>query len=292
VRRARRPRRPPPPGPEISVTEVEDLIRDPYKVYARRVLGLRPLDPLRPQPDAALRGSALHDILDRFVRGLPRCAAARTPRPSFCARDAVLAGAAPWPAARRLWHARLRAWRPGSCGPRPSAAPSPTPWLREVKGRLDRCRPALNRPVTLVGKADRIDRLPDGRIAIYDYKSGKPPTEKEERAFAKQLWLEAAMAADGAFGEDGPLETARIAYIGLGAQPEVRPMTRRGPSAELTGRVPRLLGPFPRSAAPAFRRAARARHAAGPAITTSSRATANGTRPSTPVLLPSGRRTP
>jgi RecB family exonuclease len=30
----------------ISVTEVEDLIRDPYKVYARRVLGLRPLDPL------------------------------------------------------------------------------------------------------------------------------------------------------------------------------------------------------------------------------------------------------
>ena len=29
------------------------------------------------------------------------------------------------------------------------------------------------------------------------------------------------MAADGAFGETGPLETARIAYIGLGASPVV-----------------------------------------------------------------------
>jgi ATP-dependent helicase/nuclease subunit B len=63
--------------------------------------------------------------------------------------------------------------------------------------------------------------LGDGRIAIYDYKSGKPPTEKEERGFSKQLWLEAAMAADGAFGDDGPLETARIAYIGLGSTPSV-----------------------------------------------------------------------
>jgi ATP-dependent helicase/nuclease subunit B len=78
-RRSCDPRRPTPeprpaPAPpvrarpsEISVTEVEDLVRDPYKVYARRVLGLRPLDPLRTQPDAALRGSAIHKI-PRTVR--------------------------------------------------------------------------------------------------------------------------------------------------------------------------------------------------------------------------------
>ena len=30
------------------------------------------------------------------------------------------------------------------------------------------------------------------------------------------------MAADGAFGEAGPLETARITYIGLGASPRGR----------------------------------------------------------------------
>jgi ATP-dependent helicase/nuclease subunit B len=60
---------------EISVTDVEDLVRDPFKVYARRVLRLRPLDPLRPQPDAALRGPRLHDILDRFTGAFPDAAA-------------------------------------------------------------------------------------------------------------------------------------------------------------------------------------------------------------------------
>ena len=55
----------------MSVTEVRTLIRDPYAVYARRVLGLRALDPLRPEPSAAERGNVLHDIMDRFLRGLP-----------------------------------------------------------------------------------------------------------------------------------------------------------------------------------------------------------------------------
>jgi RecB family exonuclease len=108
---------------------------------------------------------------------------------------------APWPAARRSGRLGWSAWRHGSLEPRRSAGRFAAPWLREAKGggRSTGCRNGA--AITLVGKADRIDRLPDGRIAIYDYKSGKPPTEKEERSFAKQLWLEAAMAADGAFGK-------------------------------------------------------------------------------------------
>ena len=44
------------------------LIRDPYAVYAGRILRLRPLDPMRPAPDPRLRGQVLHLIVERFIR--------------------------------------------------------------------------------------------------------------------------------------------------------------------------------------------------------------------------------
>ncbi len=41
----------------LSVTEVETLVRDPYAIYARHVLGLDPLDPIgaAPTPRSAAR---------------------------------------------------------------------------------------------------------------------------------------------------------------------------------------------------------------------------------------------
>ncbi len=53
---------------ELSVTGITTLIRDPYAIYARHVLQLRPLDPLRAEPDALARGSVLHRILEAFIR--------------------------------------------------------------------------------------------------------------------------------------------------------------------------------------------------------------------------------
>jgi len=39
--------------------------------------------------------------------------------------------------------------------------------------------------ITVHGRADRIDRLPNGRLAIVDYKTGKPPSKKAiEAGFA------------------------------------------------------------------------------------------------------------
>jgi ATP-dependent helicase/nuclease subunit B len=53
----------------------------------------------------------------------------------------------------------------------------------------------------LTGRADRIERRRDGSLAILDYKTGTPPTQKEvDAGLAPQLLLEAAMAQAGAFG--------------------------------------------------------------------------------------------
>ena len=51
----------------------------------------------------------------------------------------------------------------------------------------------------LTGKPDRIDRLDDGRLLLIDYKTGDPPTPKQQAHFDKQLLLLAAMAEAGGF---------------------------------------------------------------------------------------------
>jgi ATP-dependent helicase/nuclease subunit B len=65
----------------------------------------------------------------------------------------------------------------------------------------------------LTGRADRIEKRADGSLAILDYKTGQPPSERAVEAGASpQLPLEAAMAAAGAFqaGWHGP--AAELAY--------------------------------------------------------------------------------
>src|SRR5205823_8416270 len=54
--------------------------------------------------------------------------------------------------------------------------------------------------VTVHGRVDRIDRLADGALAIIDYKTGAPPTQKAVNAgFALQLGLLGLIGRAGGF---------------------------------------------------------------------------------------------
>src|SRR5262249_12666573 len=60
----------------LSVTEIEDWLRDPYTIYARHVLRLQPLDPIDMPPGAADRGTLIHgsigDFAKAYVQELPK----------------------------------------------------------------------------------------------------------------------------------------------------------------------------------------------------------------------------
>jgi ATP-dependent helicase/nuclease subunit B len=73
--------------------------------------------------------------------------------------------------------------------------------------------------ITLTARADRIDLLPNGRLAILDYKTGTPPSKKQVLEGHKpQLVLEAAMLAARAFpGLAGDAE--RLDYWKLSGGP-------------------------------------------------------------------------
>src|SRR3546814_2537943 len=45
---------------------------DPYALYAREILHLRPLDPLDADPGAAERGTLVHAALEQFLKRHPK----------------------------------------------------------------------------------------------------------------------------------------------------------------------------------------------------------------------------
>lgn len=215
TRRAPRPAPCPPASArptELPVTGLARLIRDPYAVYARHVLGLRPLDPLHPQPDALLRGTVLHKVIEAYARAEP---AADRHAQLMALTDTVLAEAVPWPGARALWRARMARVAPWFLAQ--ERALRGTPVLLERKGSVTLDDPGF----TLTARPDRIDLWPDGRVQILDFKTGTPPSKKQQARFDKQLLLEAAMAARGGFVQLGPRDVARITYVGLGATPKL-----------------------------------------------------------------------
>lgn len=115
VTRADPVRRPAPTPPvavrprKLSVTEIETWLRDPYAIYAKHVLKLRPLDPLDVPIGPRERGTALHKALEDFIAqhpgGLPMISKNACPRsPMRCLRKPA--------SPRRHW----AVWRPRFLG--------------------------------------------------------------------------------------------------------------------------------------------------------------------------------
>ena len=69
--------------------------------------------------------------------------------------------------------------------------------------------------IRIHGRADRIDRLADGTLAVIDYKTGKPPSgTMVEKGYALQLGLIGLIAREGGFaGVKG--EPVRFEYWSL-----------------------------------------------------------------------------
>lgn len=250
---ARRPHPRPPVAArptELWATQVQTLIRDPYAVYARHVLGLRPLDPVGRGLDARDRGMALHEALARFVRATLGWSPDRPPEEwaaalSEAGEAAWAARAAP-PALRRLWRARLSRLAPAFLGEEIARRSLGRP-LVELEGERRLGAPAFR----LRARADRIDLRDRGAMAIYDYKSGRAPSAKQIRQFDKQMPLEAAIALGGFWREDRPgaadrdlaaTAVAALAYIPLGGPEGGRAAPLEGEPAALAAEAWEGLG--------------------------------------------------
>lgn len=191
--RAKRPA-PSPPLAErpraISVTEVDGLNADPYSFYARKMLKLSALDAPGEEPDARWRGTFLHAVLEDWGKEDAFAAGALLPRLQQAFDSSGL-----HPVVRALWQPRFEeAAEFFEEQVNEARAQGRIPLLAEAAGNMDVAG------VRLKGKADRIDKLADGSLAIIDYKTGKPPSDKQvKNGYALQLGLLGFLADAGRF---------------------------------------------------------------------------------------------
>ncbi|MQQ08191.1 double-strand break repair protein AddB [Epibacterium sp. SM1979] len=197
---------------KLSVTEIPRLIRDPYAIYAKHVLRLKPLNPLVQEPDALLRGIVLHRVFELFVKQTLADDTALSPEVLIETALKELEAHVPWPVARSLWMSRIRRIARAFVEGEQNRQQRATPALFEGEGhaRLDPL------DFTLTCRADRIDRDARGMLHLFDYKTGAPPTVAMQKKFDKQLLIEAALVEQGGFEALGPGEVQSAAFLGLG----------------------------------------------------------------------------
>lgn len=213
----------------LSVTRVEQLVRDPYAIYCESVLGLRPLDPLDLPADVRVRGTAIHKALERFEDESPDGDAEallllleeELRRGGEVEIDLIALRDR-----RRDVCKSYLVWRQDT-----AHALSDAP-LTEQRGTLE--LKIQGRAFTLSGTADRIEQRHDGAIAILDFKTGKPPTEKQVRAgLSPQMPLQGLIAREGGYSEIGKARVEALTYLRFGTQFQVQELGAAAPRSKL-----------------------------------------------------------
>ena len=202
----------------LSITEIETLIRDPYAIYAKHILKLAPLEPLGREPDAALRGTLIHQALGDFTNAWNGGFDAAAEAELAAVGRRVLEVIRDHPDAWSVWSIRFVAIARWYVGWEAGRSARVAERSAEVAGALT--VPVSDGVFTLRGRADRLDLMADGTVEIYDFKTGTPQTERTVFAgLTPQMTLEAAMARAGGFDEElakvgrQPLASRSIAVL-------------------------------------------------------------------------------
>ncbi len=206
---------------ELSVTQIETWMRDPYQIYARHVLKLKALDPVDADPGGAERGTFIHEALEKFIKAFPDVLPpdAEKQLEAF-GRAALTEMRIPqeveafwWPRFEKIVVEFIRQEREWREDAKPYLTETSGKWQFEAKGG----------PFVLNGKADRIDKFRDGSYAIIDYKSGFTPENSAVKSgLSPQLPLEGLMLECGGFEKITAGQVSELVYwkvTGSGQKP-------------------------------------------------------------------------
>lgn len=203
-----KPVSPPAPRPPVvsrptrlSVTQIQEWMRDPYALFAKKILGLKVLDPIDDRPNAAQKGIILHEALERFLKEEGDVAGAVGLNRLMAIGREVFEPVVTQPTVYAFWWPRFEKIARWFVDSHPVHTKDYETVLiegwAEKTLEFDSGVPSF----TLVAKADRIDKnRSTGALMVIDYKTGTTPTTRQmEAGFAPQLPLEAWLAEVGAF---------------------------------------------------------------------------------------------
>ena len=195
----------------MSASNVELWLRDPYSIFAKYILNLRPLEDINPDLSLADYGNIIHAILEQFNNKYSK------DYPENAEQELLDLGQEYFMKNEIAQETKAFWW--------PNFEKS-VKWLvekerlyrkniskiyNEVSGQMIIKSPAGDFRVT--AKADRVDITKDGKINIIDYKTGKARSKKEvENAFAPQLPIEGLIAKNGGFSDIKKADVNELIY--------------------------------------------------------------------------------
>ncbi len=224
------PRSAPEPRPPVkarprtfSVTDIETWIRDPYAIYAKKILNLRPLNPIDMAVDRMQHGTVIHKILETFVAAYPDDLPDNATEQLLKIANDAFSKIEDQPNVEAFWKPRFEDLAHWFVATERERRLNAKPLVLEQAGVVLLPGPAGD--VQLKCRVDRIDQCQDG-LVIYDYKTGVLPSKKEvQSGLSPQLSLEAYILAQGGFENVARQSVVELTYLQVkgGAVPgEVR----------------------------------------------------------------------
>jgi len=200
---------------ELSASAVENLMRDPYIIFAKYILKLKPLDALEKDLTFADYGNIVHEVLEKFNNEY------NTDYPDMAKEKLIELGNEAF--INYGVAADVKAfWWPNFLKMVDWLVEKETEYRKgiakiysEVKGQYSFEAPAGKFVIT--AKADRVDVTNDNKINIIDYKTGQARKIKEiEHSYAPQLPIEALIAESGGFDDVPAKKAEALIYWQLG----------------------------------------------------------------------------
>lgn len=207
------PARRPSPSPPIaarpkrlSITEIERLIRNPYEIYAKHVLGIRPLEAFDQSEFYLLRGTMLHALMEK-------CTQERITDPHRIMQlaDRLLPLYLHHPKERLATRLGLESTIEHLSAFLQNSFASAEKSATEVKSILPLTAPEFE----LTGQIDRIDTLIGGGARIFDYKSSTLPSAPQQIKYNQQLLLSALMVEQGRLKDHENLNVEGAEFVSI-----------------------------------------------------------------------------
>ena len=169
---------------KLSATGLETLIRNPYGYYANKILRLRALEDIARPLSAADFGNKVHDAMERYYAGNSNGIKDEEAALASLLNigEEIFSDVMSQPSVALFWWPRyehIARWfvereQEQYRALRSQVIPEST--LSHVYDIADA------KQITLTSKVDRIEKYPNGAVAIVDYKTGEKPNIKEVTA--------------------------------------------------------------------------------------------------------------
>lgn len=216
--------KPPAPKPPVklrpnalSASAIEKWMRDPYEIYARYILGLKPLDDVEEKLDFSDYGTIVHAVLQAFNEKYPGQLPENAREELLSLGEAYFAENKVVQETRAFWWPNFEKSVDWFLQQEKSYRPQIAQVNTEITGALT--IKTAGRDFTLKAIADRVDITKDGKINIIDYKTGRARKAKEVRTGkAPQLPIEGIIAEGGGFENISARKVEKLIYWQLGRQ--------------------------------------------------------------------------